>query len=126
MVINPDSFRFRLGIYTRAQTPNVGAGITYNDVLINTVWGGINPKKGSTYLYGQNINEVDTTIFQIRYIDYLTSEHWIAHTIQNFKTNDSKANDSLIILKIYRILTVKNILQLDRFQELECEEYKQT
>lgn len=126
MIINPDRFRFRVGIYGRVQTPNEDGGITYTDQLITEIWANINPAKGSTYLYKQNINEVDTTIIQIRYIDYLTSEHWIRYAPQVFRTNLSRTNDPLITIKLYRILEVKNVLQVDRFQELRCEEYNQT
>lgn len=115
MIINPDTFRFRIGIYLRNQVPDVSGGITYDDQLITNVWANINPAKGSTYLYNQNINEVATTIIQIRYIDFLTSEYWIKHT-----------PEPTLVTKLYRILTIKNVMQVDRFQDLRCEEYNQT
>lgn len=128
MDINPDTFRHRIGIYLRPQTPDSAAGIDYNDRLIIEVWASIEPVKGSAYLYDQNINEVDTTKITIREpTPYnLTSENWIRYAPKRFRTNLSYTNDPLITIKLYRILDVKNIYQLNRFLELRCEEYSQT
>lgn len=126
MIINPDKFRHRLELYQRPQTPDLVGGITYNNTLVTSVWGSIEPKQGSSYLYKQNINEQPTTTIFIRYIDYLTSEFWVVYAPKTFRTNSSYTNDPLITKKTYRILEVKNVFQLDRFLELKCEEYFQT
>lgn len=126
MIINPDKFRHRVGVYLRPQTPNAEGGIDYTDGLITTVWADISPVKGSSYLYRQNLNETSTHLITIRYINFLTSENWLRYIPESFRTNLSHTNDPLITVTLFRILRVKNIFQLDRFQELECEEYNQT
>jgi head-tail adaptor len=128
MIINPDKFRHRVGIYLRQQTPDSDAGITYDNTLISEVWASIEPTKGSAYLYKQNLPKNANTRIIIRDPQpyNVTSENWIRYAPKSFRANLSCTNDPLITITLYRILDVKNIYQLDRFLELACEEYNQT
>jgi len=127
MILNACNVRYRLSILARIQTPDADNGITYTETVLTTVWGNIVPKKGSVYLYGEQIgSSEDTHEIQLRYINYLTTENWVRHTQQVFKTNQSQTNDVLLVSVLYRIREVKNLWQRDRYLILSCQEYKET
>lgn len=124
--IDFSKFKHRLDILARPQTPADDGGINYAHDLLASVWAQIMPVKGSAYLYRQQIDESVTHKIYIRYIPWLTSEHWLVYKKGNFQTHLNSANESLIQYVLYRIKSVNNLEQQQRFLELECEEYKQT
>lgn len=126
MILNIGALKHRLGILARPQVPSDQAGINYNNTLLATVWGYIEPAKGSKYLYRQQIDEAITHKIYIRYLPWVTAENWLVYKKGDFKSNINTANDALIENISFRIRGVKDIWQLQRFLELSCEEQYQT
>jgi head-tail adaptor len=118
--------RHRVRVILRTQTANDDGGINYGDLLINTIWADIQPVKGSVYLLNQQIDQQITHKIYIRYFPSLTTEHWLTYDQSRFVTNVATANLGLIQRKMFRIKGVENVLQLQRFMALNCEEYFQS
>lgn len=97
--------RHRITLQTLSEVPNADYGIerTYTDV--KALWALIDPLKGTVYFDTKQIEEGITHRIYIRNYPELTTEHWILHETRRF-----------------RIRSVRDIMERDRYIELLCEE----
>lgn len=95
--------RIEIQTYTETQDDTISTIKTWNTIM--TVWAEIQSVSGYVTYLTQQIDEKVTHKFIIRYQPYITSENWI-----------------LMDSRRFRIRSVTNYLEKNRFLELACEE----
>jgi SPP1 family predicted phage head-tail adaptor len=95
--------RIEIQSYTEIQS---GGHNTYKKwTTVKNVWADIDPVKGLVTLDTKQIGEKVTHKITIRYQPFITTEHWIYFNSRR-----------------YRIRSVRNLQERNRFLELLCEE----
>ena len=96
----------RLDIQTFTEVPSAQYATTKTWTTTATVWGNIEPIKGSVYFASKQIGENVTHKIIVRFpASSITTENWVLH-------NSIR----------YRIRAVRNLAQDNRYIELMCEE----
>ncbi len=97
--------RHKIKINVRTLTPPSNGDVDFDEVLSGTVevWAALITTSGKEVFDGTNLKGIATHIFYIRALTGQTAEDWV-----EFKG------------EYYRILSVENYREDDRFQELMC------
>lgn len=97
--------RHKIKINIRTLTPPSNSSVDFDEILSNTleVWAALKTTRGKEVFDGTNLIGIATHIFYIRALTNQTAEDWV-----EFKGG------------YYRILSVENFREDNRFQELMC------
>lgn len=103
-IICAGDLKHKIKIQSRAiKTPVTGVDLTEEMTDEKTAWAGIKTGRGESIFDAQQVERDVTHYFFVRYISWITAEHWIL-----YKT------------KRYDILDIENINEDNEFMRLRC------